>query len=156
MNADPDDDAVWARVRLIHFPHSHLGREDKQLKERMKEDANLRGVLAWAVEGARRWYGLGAAGLPEPASSRTILAEHRGELDNVGAWLDECTTVDADAFCTNQEVYSGYRLWCENNGITPTQQKGLTQALERKGYKRTPKQGKDEARRGLLRLPLGG
>ena len=155
VNADPDDDAVWARVRLIHFPHSHLGNEDKGLKERMKEDVNLRGVLAWAVEGARRWYELGSAGLPEPASSRAILAEHRGELDNVGAWLDECATVDADAFCTNQEVYSGYRLWCESNGITPKQQKGLTQALERKGYKRTLKRVKDGPRRGFLGFRLG-
>jgi len=155
VNADPDDDAVWARIRLIHFPHSHLGREDKGLKERMKSPSNLRGVLAWAVEGAQRWYALGSEGLPDPGTSQALLAEHRGELDNVGAWLDECAKIDADAFCTNQEVYSGYRLWCEGNGITPKQQKGLTQALERKGYKRTLKRVKDGPQRGFLGFRLG-
>mgnify|MGYP003377264780 CR=1 FL=1 len=51
VNADPDDDAVWGRVRLVHFPKSHLGEEDKTLKERMKDPANLRGIL---VEAMRR------------------------------------------------------------------------------------------------------
>ena len=155
VNADPDDDAVWGRVRLVHFPKSHLGEEDKTLKERMKDPANLRGVLAWAVEGARRWYDLGAGGLPDPGASRKLLAEQRSELDNVGAWLEECAKVDADAFCTNQEVYSSYRLWSESNGNTPKQQKGLTQALERKGYKRTLKRVKDGPQRGFLGFRLG-
>ena len=149
VNADPDDDAVWARVRLVHFPHSHLGNEDKGLKERMKEDANLRGVLAWAVEGARRWYELGTAGLSEPASSRALLAEHRGELDNVGAWLDECATPDADGFCTSQNVYSSYKTWCDGIGVTPKQQKGLTQSLERKGYTSTRMRVEGKVYRGF-------
>jgi putative DNA primase/helicase len=149
VNADPDDDAVWGRVRLVHFPESHLGKEDKTLKDRMKSPENLRGVLAWAVEGARRWYDLGPDGLPDPGASRALLAEQRGELDNVGAWLDECAKVDADGFCTNKDTYRSYRDWCESNGITPKQQKGLTQALERKGYKRTKRLADGKQSRGF-------
>lgn len=150
VNADPDDDAVWARIRLIHFPTSHLGRENKELKERMKQPENLRGVLVWAVEGARRWYDLGSAGLPELAQSQTILAEHRGELDNVSAWLDECATVDKDAFCTFQNAYSSYRVWCEGNGVTSKQQRGLTEAIERKGYGRTKRLSNGKQARGFV------
>jgi putative DNA primase/helicase len=157
VNADPDDDAVWGRVRLVHFPKSHLGKEDKGLKERMKSPENLRGVLAWAVEGARRWYDLGPDGLPDPGASRALLAEHRGELDNVGAWLDECAKIDANAFCTNKDAYRSYRDWCESNGITPKQQRGLTQALERKGYRSNRQQVNGKQMRGFVgfRLDLG-
>ena len=150
VNADPDDDAVWGRVRLVHFPKSHLNNEDKELKERMKSPANLRGVLAWAVEGARRWYDLGPDGLPDPSASQALLAEQRSELDNVSAWLDECAKVDADGFCTNTNTYSSYRYWCESNGITPKKQKGLTQALERKGYSSTRRRISDKQHRGFL------
>jgi putative DNA primase/helicase len=149
VNADPDDDAVWGRVRLVHFPKSHLGNEDKGLKERMKSPENLRGVLAWAVEGARRWYDLGPDGLPDPGASRAMLAEHRGELDNVGAWLDECATVDADGFCTFQETFKSYKFWCEGNGVTPKQQKGLSQALERKGFSSTRRKISNKQHRGF-------
>ena len=154
VNADPDDDAVWGRVRLVHFPKSHLNNEDKELKERMKSPANLRGVLAWAVEGARRWYDLGPDGLPDPSASQALLAEQRSELDNVSAWLDECAKVDADGFCTNTNTYSSYRSWCESNGITPKKQKGLTQALERKGYGSTRRKISGKQHRGFLGFQL--
>ena len=158
VNADPDDDAVWGRVRLVHFPHSHLGNEDKTLKERLKSPANLRGVLAWAVEGARRWYGLGASGLQESAASRELLARQRADLDNVGAWLEERAKADANAFCPTQTAYSSYKLWCESNGITPKQHKGLAQALERKGYKNARQYTDGKQARGFsgFRVDLGG
>jgi putative DNA primase/helicase len=68
VHADPDDTAAWGRVVRLEFPHSFSGREDTTLKERMKRPENLQAVLAWAVEGATRWY---AQGLRVPPSCRT-------------------------------------------------------------------------------------
>ena len=56
VNADVDDDALWYRVKVLEFPNGHAGQEDKTLKPRMKAADTLRGVLRWAVEGAKRWY----------------------------------------------------------------------------------------------------
>ena len=97
VNADPDDDAVWGRLRVVEFNQSYLGKEDKGLKERMKSPAVLRGVLAWAVAGALQWFTLGECGLPELESSARLKATHRAELDNVGAWLEECCITVASA-----------------------------------------------------------
>ena len=133
VNADPDDDAVWGRLRVIEFPHSHLGKEDKALKQRMKSPAMLQSLLAWAVEGAMRWYQLGSRGLPELAYSASLKADQRSDLDNVQAWLEECTERGEAYFTPNKEIYPSYRLWCEINGIEPKKQKGLAQALQRKG-----------------------
>ena len=93
VNADPDDDAVWARVRLIEFPHSHLGTEDKTLKQRLRSPAVLEGVLAWAVQGARRWYELGSKGLSEPASSVALKQQQRETIDAVGMWVEELSLI---------------------------------------------------------------
>ena len=134
VNADPDDDAVWGRLRIIEFPKSHLGQEDKTLKDRMKSRQTLEGLLNWAIQGAIKWYALGSKGLPELESSAAIKSVQRSELDNVQAWLEECCQIGADHFTPNSKLYPSYRLWCEVNGVEPKKQKGLTQALQRKGF----------------------
>lgn len=134
VNADPDDDAVWGRVRVVGFPNSHLGSEDKTLKARLHSTPGLEAWLAWAVAGAVRWYKLGAAGLPELDTMRTQKQEHRSALDHVQAWLDECCEADGGAFTSNESIHTSYRTWCKDNGVTPKQKKGLTQSLNKKGY----------------------
>ena len=134
VNADPDDDAVWGRIRVIEFPHSHLGHEDKTLKQSMLSPEVLTGVLAWTIEGAQKWYELGSAGLPELPSSLFLKQQHRDQLDAVGMWLEECCSqADPTSFTAGHELFSSYKLWCESNGQTPKQMKGLSQALKHKG-----------------------
>lgn len=135
VNADPDDDAVWGRVRVVQFPHSHLGKEDKTLKRRMHSQAGLEAIFAWAVAGAVRWYKLGAAGLPELEILSCLKKAQRAELDHVQQWIDECCqTDDPNAFSSNETVNISYRTWCNDNGVTPKLKKGLTQSLNKKGF----------------------
>lgn len=133
VNADPDDDAVWGRLRVIEFPHSHLGIEDKTLKARMRSTDMLEGVLAWAVQGAMRWYALGKVGLPELTGSAVAKSEHRSELDNVQAWFDECCE-PVEGFTSYSVLYQSYEEWCKHRGVEPKKQKGFSQSLIRKGY----------------------
>lgn len=137
VNADPDDDAVWGRLRVIEFAKSHLGKEDKTLKEKMRSKEVLEGVLAWIVAGAMRWYTLGSAGLPELEASARIKAQHRSELDNVAIWIEECCLKGEYTLSTT--LFQSYEGWCKDNGVPAKQQKGLTQALRRKGYGSTVK-----------------
>lgn len=134
VNADPDDDAVWGRIRVIEFPNSHLDREDKTLKERMRSSEMLEGVLAWAIEGARKWYALGSAGLTELASSKAVKSQHRQALDNVQSWIDENCFTGSGGFTSNSYLYLSYERWCKDNGVEAKKQKGFSQALIRKGF----------------------
>ena len=133
---DVDDDAAWARVRVIHFPNSHLGREDKRLKAKMQEPVMLRRVLAWAVRGAMRWYGAKGKGLIAPPGVEAEIQAARDLLDFVGQWLAERVekTDDPKHFVSNPTLYADYKQWCEANGVTPKQIATLTQALKTKGY----------------------
>jgi putative DNA primase/helicase len=135
--ADVDDDPAWYRLRVIPFPHSHAGHEDKLLKQRLREPANLRGVLAWAVRGAILWYASGQ-GLVTPKSVQKATDKVHQKLDFVAQWLAECierVNGDPDAFVPNDELYSSYRTWCEENEVEPKFPGGLTRALNDKGYK---------------------
>ena len=134
LNTDPDNEAIWARVKIIRFPNSYLGREDKTLKKRLLSAANRRGVLAWAAEGARRWYSRGSAGMPTPDAVRLVTEERRIELDNVQQWMDDCTKKNEDAFTVNADVYASYSRWCENNGVNAKGKGGLTRSLKGKGF----------------------
>lgn len=134
INADPDDDAVWGRVRVIHFPNSHLDHEDKHFKEQMRSEAVLRGALVWAVEGAKKWYALGGKGLPEPQKNKDLKDEQRAELDHVSVWIEENCTTYPGLFTPSANLYTNYSEWCKANGVSVKQQKAFSQALKHKGF----------------------
>jgi putative DNA primase/helicase len=146
INADAEDDALWSRVRVIEFPNSYLGREDKRLKQRMRSPEVLEGVLAWAVEGAIRWYQLGSKGLETPEIVAEATAQARKDLDYVGQWIDECVAPadDPEHFVTNEVIRASYETWCSNNGVNyPKGSGALTRSLKGKGYDAGVSQKKD-------------
>jgi putative DNA primase/helicase len=134
VNVDPDDTAAWSRLRVIEFPTSHLGEENKGLKEAMRSREVLEGVLAWAIQGAIRWYALGDAGLPPLKSGEEIKTSHRSDLDKVQAWLDERCESVAGTFVANATLYQDYKSWCEANGVEAKKQKGFSQSLLHRGF----------------------
>lgn len=149
VNMDPSDDAAWGRFRIVEFPHSNLGKEDKTIKAGFKSPASQEGILAWAVKGAQKWYKLGASGLRELESSKRAKEEIRLELDVVKQWLAECCNTstperwgnsDESARClsdeweANKELHISYKGWCEANGHKPKSGTGLTRDLKQKGF----------------------
>lgn len=135
VSGDVDDAAFWGRIRVIEFPNSYLGKEDKELKGRMKTETNLRGVLAWLVEGAMRWFAA-PNGLPIPDEIETATQKARQDLDYVQQWLDECCDVDmtGNTWTINKVVYKSYQDWCVDNGINPKGTRHFGRALAAKGF----------------------
>lgn len=136
VNGDPEDDALWGRVRVITFPNSFLGHEDRSLKHRMKSTSMREGVLAWAIEGAQKWYATGATGLAVPSTIKEATLSHRAELDHVQQWIDECAELDPETWTSNTEVFESYTTWCRQNLIdehAKKSQRGLALALQAKG-----------------------
>jgi len=131
MQSDVDDDAIWGRARVMQFPVGHLGSEDKALKLRMRRPDNLSAVLRWIVEGARKWYADGLTA-PDYVTEHTNAA--RSSVDFVQMWLDECTSKVEGEWISNAALYKSYAAWCKDNGVTPKQQRGLSNALKAKGF----------------------
>ncbi len=158
INADPDDAAVWGRIRIIEFPTSHLGQEDKSLKARMRDPANLRAVLAWAVQGAVAWYALGNDGLPELPRLAMVKDRQRAEIDHVQQWFDDCCKIDLAAFSATADLYANYRAWCSDNGVTAKQMRGFALSLRAKGFENGQKRlpGKVNPVRGFASVTCNG
>ena len=151
---DPHDDALWTRIRLIHFPVSNEGKTNKKLREKLSSAEVLDGVLAWAVSGAMDWYKLGNDGLLELTQARKLKEMHRSEIDEVKGWLDDCCEI-GDHWTANDEVYSSYKNWCESNGHTPKYKNSLSRALRSKGFAiNIAKKVEGRTKKGVDRLKI--
>lgn len=133
VNADADDDALWGRVKVIGFPNSRLGHEDKSLKRRMQSPENLEFVLAWLVEGAYRWYQLEEKGLETPIEVKELTQKQRADQDSIGLWLDECCELGAEFWTENNRLRSAYETWCTANGYEPKKANGFARSLSAHG-----------------------
>jgi phage/plasmid-associated DNA primase len=160
VNADADDDALWGRVKVIHFPYSQLGKEDTSLKRRMQSPENLEYALAWIVEGSYQWYQHEGQGLPTPDAVTDITRAHRDAQDSVGLWLEECCEVKEGEWVENTKVMTSYKNWCEANGYEPKKQTGLSQSLAAHGLEVSVQKrisdisGTPKITRGVLGLSL--
>jgi phage/plasmid-associated DNA primase len=133
VNADADDDALWSRVKVIHFPYSQLGKEDTSLKRRMQSPENLEYALAWLVEGSYQWYQHEGQSLATPEAVIDLTRAHRDAQDSVGLWLEECCEMKEDEWVENTKIMTSYKNWCEANGYEPKKQTGLSQSLAAHG-----------------------
>ena len=133
-NGDPEDDALWGRVRVIQFPNSYLGREDKGKKQHLKSEQVLTSILYWSVQGAMKWYALGSSGLQTPAYVAKTTKDQREELDFVKQWLDECTKSGGDVWTSHTDAMKSYTDWCEANSVTPKKARALSQSLQFRGF----------------------
>ena len=135
FNADVVDDAAWGRARIITFPNSFLGQEDKTLKRRLQSKAGLEGVLAWAAVGAKRWYEKeDRGGLQTPPSVVRTAEKQREEQDFIQHFIDECCERDDQAFIPVGELYKAYYNWCSGS-LTAQKAKNFSQSIRAKGYK---------------------
>lgn len=126
IRGDVNDEAFWGRLRVIEFPNSFKGREDKTLKRRMQAPESLRGILAWLVAGAIRWYAE-PTGLPIPDAVRIKTDQVRKDFDHVGQWLDECCDLtDPTAWSSNSVIWTSYSQWATRLGMN---KRGLFNAV---------------------------
>src|SRR5215471_21647987 len=129
--ANPTDDALWERVKVIPFTvHIPKPDRDKQLEAKLLEE--LPGILAWAVRGCLAWQK--ADSLGEPAVVIDATQQYREEMDTLTRFLDECCFVREDDYVKVQatRLASAYQLWCRRTGETPLTNTAFITALEQR------------------------
>lgn len=131
---DGDDDAIWRRLRLVPFEQSFEGREDRGLVDKL--EAELPGILAWAVGGCLEWQrdGLGTAGAVTRAT-----AEYRQDEDVLGAFLEERCELGGETATT--ELRDAYERFCAELGEKPLAANMLGRRLGRRGIRRQQRAG---------------
>ncbi|HHY33345.1 MAG TPA: hypothetical protein GX515_10125 [Firmicutes bacterium] len=128
------DAAIWDRIRLIPFDVRIPEGERLPRRELMARfEAELSGILAWAVRGCLDWqkHGLGV-----PDEVREATGAYRAEMDVLAHFLEECCTVNPLAKARAGDLYRAYVEWCEANGERPLAQRNFGMRLAERGFER--------------------
>lgn len=125
------DEAIWRRIRLIPFDVT-IPAEERDAKLPEKIEAELPGVLAWAVEGCLEWQ---RSGLAPPPEVLAATENYRNEQDVLGAFLEERCHVVAGGWVSAADLYSAYRAWSEVSGERrPMAQRQFGMELAARGF----------------------
>lgn len=127
-----DSHAMWRRVRLVPFVVTIPDdQQDKKLPEKL--DAELPGILAWAVRGCLEWQ---KSGLGLPAEVDTATRSYRADMDVIGAFLGDSCVIKSNVKASATPLYTTYKLWCEQGGHKALTQTTFGTRLAERGYEK--------------------
>lgn len=106
------DPAIWDRIKLIPF-NVRITESEQDTDLPAKLEAELAGVLAWAVEGCRQWR---VGGLEVPDEVKAATQDYREEQDRVGDFIAELCERGERFVYGATPLYEAYKLWCQLNG----------------------------------------
>jgi putative DNA primase/helicase len=140
------DAGIWRRIRLVPFAQTFAGdRCDRHLAEKL--EAELPGILAWAVAGYTEWQD---SGLGMAQAVRAATKSYKGDMDLFGQFLSDRCVRDDLRETTAGELYAVYRQWAESAGERPQSQRWLSLRLSERGFRSRKSNGiKYWARIGL-------
>lgn len=126
------DDTVFSsgRINVISFDrHFEPYEQDKHLKEKLKNKAELSGILNWCIEGLRLYR---SEGLEAPAAVQTATESYRTDSDKVGCFISECLSKTGKN-SKAKDVYDVYAKWCDDNGYGCENKGNFFSELKSKG-----------------------
>ncbi len=114
-----DDDAIWARSKLIPFV-TRFGSDQPQItdfaRKHLYQEAD--GILNWLLEGLQQFLELG---LEEPSEIVAQTMLHRQEVDTVAMFLEDSVgdgrlVQDDTAKVKTADLHAMYADWCRLSG----------------------------------------
>lgn len=147
--------AITSRIKIVPFKASFLGREDGDLPRRLRE--NLGYVLAWLIEGHRKWLAAGKR-LPPCKAVESESADYFAAQSTVDMWLAErvqvLTTDDRNVLALHKagELYRDYTEWKKERGENPVSMTRWAESL--RGFEKVKSSG--VRYRGLMLIPQIG
>lgn len=128
---DGGDEAIWRRLRLIPFEVSFEGRKDPTLPEKLRAEAS--GILNWAIAGCMTWQ---REGLGQASAVTDATAAYRADEDVLGAFLEECCVLEADAKVEKAKLREAYEHFCAEQGEDALAPSVLGKELAARGISR--------------------
>lgn len=118
------------RLNVIAFNrHFEPEEQDKGLKDRLKEENNLSGLLNWCIEGLKLYYSEGA--IP-PTDVVNATKQYEEDSDKIGSFIGECL-IESNKNSKAKDVYNKYSSWCKDNGFGVENKTNFFSELKLKG-----------------------
>lgn len=123
------DPAIWRRVKLIPFTRC-FDDKNREPDLRSKLEAELSGILNWAIGGCHLWQ---KNGLGEAPRIVQATQEYRRESDQVGRFLRDRCNLARRLGTAAQKLYESYLGWCSQQGEKPLANNVFARGLGERG-----------------------
>ena len=145
-----NDEGIWRRLRLVPFT-VQIPTEEQDRNLLRKLEAELPGILNWALAGCLEWQ---RDGLKPPAIILEAVRPYREESDTLGRFLTEACTARPLAQVKSSVLFQRYQKFCELNGERWVPAKDLPAEMERRGFKHKRSTGGQRLYLGIELIPL--
>lgn len=141
----PDDIGLFDRISIIDFPYRFVDapRENNE-KERVPDIKrklleNRKGILAWIIEGAKKYHEDGKLVPIGKIIKRTEL--YRLSNDKIGFFLKERCHQDTGSWTKTSELYTAFKNWAEQSGYKSMTNRAFYKRIQEKGFTKSKRQG---------------
>lgn len=100
--------ALWKAGKGKSPDELKIKPQDPRLDEAKKNPEVLKAALAWALEGARKFYANGKRVLPETPAMKAAKTEWLASQDRISLWWEEYIVEDPNAFCLVLDLHESY------------------------------------------------
>lgn len=126
---DETDHGTWRRLALVRFPYTFRRSQqevrgpmdrlgDPTLRQRVKADPQCQeAVLAWMVEGARRWYELSMIMPDHPERIQADTLAWRRESDPILSYIQDHIVFDLDRHILATELRDSFNHFLREKGL---------------------------------------
>ena len=130
-----NDEGTWRRLIVMPFKAQFEGKSDiKNYADYLVEKAGP-AILQWIIEGAERVIAKNYH-LDTPDCVASAINEYRGQNDWLRHFLDDCCEEDASFSEKSGELYTAYRLYCQQMNEYTRSTTDFYGALEKTGFDR--------------------
>lgn len=129
------DDAIWERIKPVPFT-VQIPQAERNKRLDLDLQAELPGILAWAVRGCLAWQQLDDLDTPQLIVDST--QDYRAEMDTLAHFLDECCLAGPPTLAKVKAptLASAYHGWCKRAGVWPMDNSSFIAELLKRGYER--------------------
>ena len=102
------DKGIWRRIVKIPVPTDFTGREDKDLRDKLLEEAPQ--ILGWLLEGYLLYK---KEGLEKPSAIVQEIKNYREDMDIVQQWINEYCECKLEYYEKANNLYDNFRAFCQ-------------------------------------------
>lgn len=118
--------ALEPRINLIQFDNSYIGKEDRTLKRRLKEEAPA--ILPWALEGLKRLRT--TQEFTVPGTSKKAMDDLRAMTTPVWSFAQECCSTGKELEVEQDKAFAAWDAWCRSRSMRSGFREQFSQMLK--------------------------